>query len=171
MKSKAACISVLVRFVIFSIAVSGCSQTPTASLTAVKTFHLDVSSTDIQTLDVQAYQDGEELVVSGRVRRRCNFCYEDVRGHVDIALLGPDGSVLATGSTFYSPRSIPKTGSRSSSFLARLPVIAGGGVAICTAYHEELDPADSASGTKTFQCRSNAAARTIRTARLVKEGK
>jgi len=154
MRSKTACVSVLVRFVIFSIVVCGCGEVQTADISSVAVSHENLPLEDIQVFNVDCRQDGEELVVSGRVRRSCNFCCDDVRGHVDLVLLDAEGAVLGSASAFYRPRSIPKSGSRYSSFSTRLKMTLPEGAVIRTAYHEYPE---SAEGVKTFQCQGNRA--------------
>jgi len=157
MKSKSVCISTLIRFVIFSVVFSGCGQTQRADIGNVAAIHEDAPSKNICVVNVRSNQHDNELVISGDVRRECNFCYEDVRGHIDIVVLSSDRDVLGTASTFYNPRNIPKTGQRSSSFTVRLPVAAGEGAVIRTAYHEDSDFAVSSPGQETFHCRMNMA--------------
>ncbi len=157
MKSKGVCISTLVRFVIFSLAFSGCGPVQRAELGSGTAIHEDAPSKNICVVNVRSSQYDKELVISGNVRRECNFCYEAVRGHIDIAVLDSDRDILGTASTFYSPRNIPKTGRRSSSFTVRLPVTVAEGAVIRTAYHEDLGFAVSSAGRETFHCRMNVA--------------
>jgi hypothetical protein len=155
MRSKTACVSVLVRFVIFSIAVCGCTEVQTGNLSSVAVSHENLPLEDIQVFNLDCSQADDELVVSGRIRRSCNFCRDDVRGHVDIVLLDAEGAVLGAASAFYHPRSIPKGGLRYSSFSTRLKMTLPEGAVIRTAYHEYPESSD---GTKTFQCQNNRAA-------------
>ena len=164
MKSKAACIWTLIRFVIFSVAACGCGETQTAGLNSATAVHKDAPSGDIHVVNVRCYHDGDELVISGKVRRGCNFSYQDVLGHIDIVVLDPEGSVLTTASTYYSPRGIPKTGSRSSCFSARLPATVGKDAVIRTAYHEDSDFAVHSPGEKAFHCRMNMALPSVQAA-------
>ena len=157
MKSKGVCISTLIRFVIFSVVFSGCGPAQRAELGSGTAIHEDAPSKNICVVNVRSNQYDNEFVISADVRRECNFCYEDVRGHIDIAVLDSGGDVLGTASTFYSPRNIPKTGRRSSSFTVRLPVTVGKGAVIRTAYHEDSDFAVSSPGRETFHCRMNMA--------------
>ena len=157
MKSKGVCISTLIRFVIFSVAFSGCGPAQRADLGSWTAIYEDAPSKNICVVNVCSNQYDKELVISGDVRRECNFCYEDVRGHIDIVVLNSDRDILGTSSTFYNPRNIPKTGQRSSSFTVRLPVTVGEGAVIRTAYHEDSDFAVSSPGRETFHCRMNMA--------------
>jgi len=157
MKSKTACVLVLVCFVVFSMLVSGCGVSETANMPGDGVVVRDVAATNVHVIDVQSHQQGDSLVISGRVKRSYNFCCDDAKGHVDIVVVGSDGFVIANGSTYYSPRNIPKTRTRASRFEARLPVTLREGDIIRTAYHESSEYARSASGTSTFQCRLNMA--------------
>ena len=157
MKSKGVCISTLIRFVIFSIAFSGCGPAQRADLGSGTAIHEDAPSKSICVVNVRSNQYDKELVISGDVRRECNFCYEDVRGHIDIVVLDSGRDVLGTASTFYNPRNIPRTGRRSSSFTVRLPVTVREGAVIRTAYHEDSGFAVSSPGRQTFHCRMNMA--------------
>jgi hypothetical protein len=166
MRSKTAHISVLVRFVIFSVVVSGCTEVQKANLKSLPVIHENLPLEDIQVLNLDCRQDGDELIVSGRVRRRCNFCYDDVRGHVDIVVVDVGDEVLGSASAFYSPRSIPKNGSRYSTFSTRLKMVLPEGAIVRTAYHEH--PESSAHGKKIFQCQGNRAAPQAATKEVVK---
>jgi len=169
MRYKAACVSVLVRFVIFSMAVSGCGEVETASVGEVAAAnHENLPLKNIQVVNLSCRQDGEDVVISGRVRRSCNFCYEDVLGHVDIAVVDSEGLVLGTASTLYYPRSIPGRGARYSSFSTRLAMSLPEGAVVRTAYHEYPQSIDPSSLTTTFECRDNMAAPAAETVGVVK---
>ena len=165
MRSKTACVSVLVCFAVLSAAVTGCSEVQTANLSSMEVSHENLPLQDIQVMNLDCRQDGEELVVSGRVRRSCNFCYDDVRGHVDIVLLDSEGAVLGSVSAFYHPRSIPKGGPRYSSFSTKLKTAVPEGAVIRTAYHEFPE---SAGETEMFQCKGNRAVPVEKTESVVR---
>jgi len=168
MRSKAACVSVLVRFVIFSIAVSGCAEVETAAVSDVAVGHENLPLKNIQVVNLNCRQDGPDLVISGRVRRSCNFCYEDVLGHVDIAVLDSEGLVVGATSTFYYPPSIPKRGTRYSSFSTRLAMSLPEGAVIRTAYHEHPQSTEPTSFATTFECQGNMAVPATETVGIVK---
>ena len=167
MRSKTGCISVLVRFVMFSITVCGCTEVQRANLKSLAVNHENLPLKDIQVANVDCRQDGDEVIISGRVRRCCNFCYDDVRGHVDIVVVDAGGEVLGEASAFYRPRSIPKGGPRYSTFSTRLKMGVPEGAVIRTAYHEHPESAD---GNKTFQCQGNKAAPRAAAKEVVKGG-
>jgi len=111
-----------------------------------------VPSKEIYISEVRINQDGNELVLTGRVKRRhlapVGF------GHVDVAIISPEGKSLEQVSTYYNPRIIPrKRGHRrlhGSGFEVRLPVIPPAGSTIRVAYHRSAK-----SESETFSCGGN----------------
>lgn len=164
MKSKTAYISTLVRFVIFSVAVSGCGSVQMSNPAKRPALRPDAPAGKAHVINVQSLQQGKELVISGKVKRSYSFCCDDVRGHVDIVVVDPEGYVLGATSTFYSPRNIPKARMRSSRFTARLALTLPEGAVIRTAYHDDLQYAAFGGDKHNFQCGLNIAAPGIETA-------
>jgi hypothetical protein len=104
------------------------------------------------------YEDGDEIVILGHVKRSLQNCCDSARGHVDIALLAHDGTIIDSFSTLYSPSNIPKVRSRSSSFKVRRPYLPPDGVIIRMAYHSSLEGAESALYVgDVFDCEQNKA--------------
>jgi hypothetical protein len=113
---------------------------------------------DVFITDAYTYEDGGELVILGHVKRSLQNCCDSARGHVDIALLAHDGTVIDSFSTLYSPSNIPKVRSRSSSFKVRRPYLPPDGIIIRMAYHNSLEGADSALyAGDVFHCGQNKA--------------
>jgi hypothetical protein len=113
---------------------------------------------DVFITKVYTYEEDGELVILGQVKRSLQNCCDSARGHVDIALLTPDGTVIDSFSTLYSPSNIPKVRSRSSSFKVRRPYLPPDGIIIRMAYHSSLEGADSALfAGDVFQCEHNKA--------------
>jgi hypothetical protein len=113
---------------------------------------------DVFINKVYTYEEGDELVILGHVKRSLQNCCDSARGHVDIALLAHDGTVIDSFSTLYSPSNIPKVRSRSSSFKVRRPYLPPDGVIIRMAYHNSLEGADSALYVgDIFHCEQNRA--------------
>ncbi|MBC8472595.1 MAG: hypothetical protein H8D56_24285 [Planctomycetes bacterium] len=113
---------------------------------------------DVFINEAYTYEDGDELVILGHVKRGLQNCCDSARGHVDIALLAHDGTVIDSFSTLYSPGNIPKVRSRSSNFKVRRPYLPPDGVIIRMAYHNSLEGADSALYVgDVFQCEENKA--------------
>lgn len=106
--------------------------------------------------NVRAYEDADEFVVRGTVKRTFNNCCDAVRGHVDIAVVSPDGLVMDLVSVLYSPREIPRVRSRASHFTARLPYTIPEDVTLQVTYHS--NPKITASteyGEDKFLCEQN----------------
>jgi hypothetical protein len=113
---------------------------------------------DVFVSNAYTYEDGNEIVILGHVKRSLQNCCDSARGHVDIALLAHDGTVIDSFSTLYSPSNIPKVRSRSSSFKVRRPYLPPDGVIIRMAYHNNLEGADSALyAGDVFHCGQNKA--------------
>lgn len=131
--------------VISIISVSGCtanriSRTNQLSLSIPLEL---VPSEDAYISRAYAYEDASEFVIYGKVKRRAQNCCDPARGHVDIAVLGPEGTILDVTSTLYSPRNIPKARSKTSRFTVRLPYIPPDGATIRIAHHSSLEVLDS----------------------------
>lgn len=116
------------------------------------------NSEDVFINAAYTYEDGDELVICGRVKRGYQNCCDSARGHVDIALLASDGFVIDAFSTLYYPHNIPKVRSRSSRFEVRRPYLPPDGLIIRMAYHSDLEAADSAAyAGGVFDCEQNMA--------------
>ena len=117
-----------------------------------------VSSEDAHISKAYAYEDGDGLVVSGKVKRSIQNCCDSTRGHVDIVVLGLEGDVLDVTSTLYSPRNIPKARSRTSRFVVRLPNKLPEGATIRLAYHSDMEVFNATvHATGTLVCEQNMA--------------
>ncbi len=110
---------------------------------------------NVSISDVHAYEDGNTLVILGKIKRSAGNCCDTTKGHIDIALVAGDGMVLDLISVPYSPRNIPKAGTRSSHFTARLPYTLPQDVHFRLRYHHNEDTAAVLKGTDTLMCREN----------------
>ncbi|UCC97503.1 MAG: hypothetical protein JSW66_16875 [Phycisphaerales bacterium] len=135
--------------------VSGCATSPLRLKGEAPVLLEHVPSEDVHISEAHAYEDGDTLVIYGKVKRAAANCCETARGHVDIAAVGPDGLVLDTVSVQYSPRNIPKVRSRASRFAARLPYAVPAGVTLRIAYHDGHNLVNV--GDDVFVCRRSAA--------------
>ncbi|MHC4553208.1 MAG: hypothetical protein ACYSUT_10675 [Planctomycetota bacterium] len=97
------------------------------------------------TLDVD--QEGESTIISGKIRRSFNNCCDAERGHIDLALVAPDDSVLDVVSVYYTPRDMPRVRSRASRFTADLGYILPDDMTVRVTYHERSKAANTASYT------------------------
>jgi len=108
--------------------------------------------------NVRAFENGGELVIVGKVKRTAKNCCDAVRGHLDLALIAPDGFALEAGSFLYSPRNIPKVRSRSSHFKAVLPYIVPEDFVLRITYHSGRELAISTTNAGgMFMCEKNKA--------------
>jgi len=114
-----------------------------------------VPSAEVLVSEVHAYEEGDALIVYGKVKRAPANCCDAARGHLDVVVVGPDGAVLDAVSLVYSPRNIPKVRTRSSRFATRLPYAVPAGTTLRLAYHDDHNLIEV--GDNTFVCRHSAA--------------
>ena len=116
-------------------------------------------SKKVEVATAQAYLDGDDIVIKGDVKRSFINCCKSARGHVDLALFGPDEGLLDMISTTYDPRNIPKGSNRTSQFLAKLPHLPLEKITIRLVYHDTLKPTETGSEYKEemFDCDRNLA--------------
>lgn len=114
---------------------SGCAsnlqnleKTGTVSLEIVPS-----TSHNIVISEARVYQDGGELVIKGKVKRKTTIF--ESGGHVEIGIIGPEGKVLEEIWTGYVPSIIPRKGTRESSFSVHVPVILPAGSVVRVGYH------------------------------------
>lgn len=112
-------------------------------------------SEDVFVSQVRSYSDGVSLVIYGQVKRTPTNCCDAARGHLDMVVVGPDGSVLDAVTLLYSPRNIPKVRTRSARFSTRLPYTVPAGTTLRIAYHK--DSTVVRVGKNSLACRNSAA--------------
>ena len=137
-------LTVVIGLTVVAVFASGCTTSGINRINETSVPFQLVPSEGVYVSGVQAYEDGEELVICGSVKRGSQNCCDPARGRVDIPVIAPDGLVLDRVSTFYSPRNIPKVRSRSSRFAVRLPYTLPDGVIVRIAHRSSLTAVDSA---------------------------
>ena len=140
------------------VLISGCATSNLNYTDEASVVFECIPSEDVLIKDVHAFEHGDELVIVGNVKRTAKNCCDVVRGHLDLALIAPDGFVLDAGSFLYSPRNIPKVRTRSSHFKAVLPYIVPEDFVLRITYHSGREFASStmhAGGL--FMCEQNKA--------------
>jgi hypothetical protein len=125
------------------ILISGCATSNLNYTNQASVKFEYTQSEDVLIKDVYAFESGDELVILGKVKRTAKNCCDAVRGHLDIAIVAPDGLVMDAGSFVYSPRNIPKVRSRSSHFKAVLPYIVPEDFVLRITYHSSRELASS----------------------------
>ncbi|MFQ5455876.1 MAG: hypothetical protein ACE5EA_06700 [Nitrospirota bacterium] len=113
-------------------------------------------SKDIYVSRAYVYQEGNDIVISGKVRtHRVSRILS--KGHVDIGIFDPDEIVLAKVSVSYPSRVISRRrGYPESSFSVLIPVIPPQGATVRVGYH-----GSSYSDEKIFDCGRNVAVNRI----------
>lgn len=142
-------------FSVFVLLAFGLSASAFAStrINLIKNDALEIErlpSRGYRILRVFAHNDNNELVVTGRVKRRHQTYFG--RGHVDIAIVSPGGEILNQVSTSYTPRYLRRKSSRGSRFEVRLPDIPQVGSTVRIVHHRGNSPKNRA-----FQCENNMA--------------
>ncbi len=142
------------RFV--TIMVSGCATANVDHADKAAVMFERMPSEDVVVSQVRAVKDGDGLLIYGKVKRTAGNCCDSARGHVDIAVVGPDGATVDMLSVPYSPRNIPKARSRSSRFAARLPYSVPEDVPLRITYHKDREHAASTvDPTDNLLCKHN----------------
>jgi len=99
-------------------------------------------SARVDISDVAVSEDGNELVITGKVYRRNRSISGS--GHVDVTILDPAGNLIEKGSVPYTPATLPKTPGarrhRGSRFEVRLPSVLPAGSKVQVAYHATVKP-------------------------------
>lgn len=102
-------------------------------------------ASEVQIVQTSARQDGENVVVYGRVKRKITGGRGVVKGHIDIKIIDAEGKVIDRVVTSVSPKIVPKSGGMTSSFTARIPVIAPQGSVISVRFHNGPHESQEAS--------------------------
>jgi len=103
-----------------------------------------IPSSRVTLSHITVRQEGPEMVILGEVSRR-NTAFSGL-GHVDVAVVSPDGLVIGQANASYSPKVLPKTPGarkhRPSHFEVKLYCNPPQGSIIRVAYHGKPDPND-----------------------------
>ena len=129
-----------------TILISGCAATSVDQVKNAPVLFERMPSEDVVVSEVHAVEDADGLIIHGKVKRTARNCCDSARGHVDIAVVGPDGAIVDMLTVAYSPRNIPKGKTRSARFTARLPYKIPAAVPLRVTYHNDRQHAASATG-------------------------
>lgn len=111
---------------------SGCAATRT-NLVENGAVSLELASGERIIVDrAYAFEQNNELIVSGRVKRRHSEGLGG--GDVEIVVISPAGAVIGGTIVPYYPRIIPREGARESTFIARIPEVPPRGSTIQVKY-------------------------------------
>jgi len=140
------------------VLVSGCASSNLNYAKQASVLFEYMPSEEVLIKDVHAFENGDGLVIVGKVKRSATNCCDAVRGHLDLALIAPDGFVLDAGSFRYSPRNIPKVRGRSSHFKVVLPYIVPEDFVLRISYHSDRELASlTTRADGMFICEHNKA--------------
>jgi len=134
MKIEKTNILIKLALVVFGIVSVGCASHRVNLAENGKIIVERVPSKNIYVSKAHVYQEENELVITGRVKRSNTSALDG--GHVDIAVVSPEGKVLDKVSTSYTPRIIRRKGSHESLFSARLTMIPPVGTTVRLVYHK-----------------------------------
>ena len=115
------------------------------------------SNEHLRIRDLTASYDNEDLIINGKIKRSVRNCCDRVTGHIDIAVFDPDAYLIDAFSTPFSPAFIPKRGTKSSSFQARIGQEVPKGSSVKIAYHSTTAFMNSASNKVKMDCGENTA--------------
>lgn len=115
----------------------GCASRQSSPEHAEDLFVEHIHSTRVSLSNIIVAQEGDELVITGEVRR-LNAAFSGM-GHVDVAVVSPSGAVINQTNADYTPKILPKTPGarrhRPSHFGVRLRCVPPKGSIIRVAYH------------------------------------
>lgn len=117
-------------FPVTIFAIIGCFSLMACASTSTKTLPSDglaivvLPAADVQIVQRSARQEGGDVAVDGQIKRKITGGRGIVKGHVDIKLLDRKGETIREVFASCSPRIIPNRGTLTSSFSARIPIVA-----------------------------------------------
>jgi len=105
---------------------------------------LDIVPTEVASVsETRVVQRGEALIITGKVRKFHKFF---LPGHVDIVILGPQGTVIARESPRLTGYASKSGGAKEGRFSAEMKLVPLSGTKVCVRYHAP------ASGGRHLEC-------------------
>ena len=142
MRVKDISVLFLLGFVITGMFLSGCAPKHMNLVTQKGVFIESVDSAQAYISGMAVSEDGNELVITGKVHRRNRSISGS--GHVDVTILDSAGNVIEKGGVPYTPTTLPKTPGarkhRGSRFEVRLPGVLPAGSKVRVFYHATVKP-------------------------------
>lgn len=113
-------------------------------MTVENSVALDIVPTAVASVsEARAVQNGEDLIISGKVKKYHRFL---LPGHVDIVVCDPQGAVIAQETPRLTGYASKRGGVKEGRFSARLRLTPPEGSAVHVKYHAP------SSGEKHFEC-------------------
>jgi hypothetical protein len=132
----------LLGFAITGMFLSGCTPKQKNLITSKGVSIEAVYSERVHISDLAVSEDGNELVITGKVHRRNQSISGS--GHVDVTILDSAGNVIKRGDVPYTPTTLPKTPGarkhRGARFEVRLSCVLPAGSNVRVAYHATIKP-------------------------------
>lgn len=128
-------ISTVIFIMASTFALSACTVKPLPPTVSGSLATNIQQASEVQIVQTSARQDGENVVVDGRVKRKVTGGRGVVKGHIDIKIIDAEGKIIDRVVTGVSPEIIPKRGGMTSSFTARIPMMAPQGSVVSVRFH------------------------------------
>ena len=142
MSAKDFIISFLLGFAIIGMFSSGCARKHKNLITQKGVSIEAVHSERVHISDLAVSEDGNELVITGKVHRLNQSISGS--GHVDVTIMDSAGNVIERGDVPYTPTTLPKTPGarkhRGARFEVRLPCVLPAGSQVRVGYHATVNP-------------------------------
>ena len=155
MSKKMGGIELLTGLCLAMVVVAGCTSSRVNLVDAERvTVERMASKRHVRIENVNVYQEEGDLVVSGRVKHK-SINLRPAKGHIDIAMVSPNGEVIETDSVTQTPPvgSRRTKQSRGFHFETRFSIVPPEGSTVRIAFHPEK------YGPETHNdCEKNAAA-------------
>ncbi len=130
----------LLGFAITGMFLSGCTPKQKNLITSKGISIEAVHSERVRISNLAVSEDGNELVITGKVHRLNQSISGS--GHVDVTILNSAGNVIERGDVPYTPTTLPKTPGarkhRGARFEVRLPCVLPEGSNVRVAYHATI---------------------------------
>ena len=142
MRVKNISVLFLLGFVITGMFLSGCASKHMNLVTQKGVSIEAVHSAQAYISDLAVSEDGNDLVITGKVHRRNQSISGS--GHVDVTILNSAGNVIEKGGVPYTPTTLPKTPGarkhRGSRFEVHFPGVLPAENKVRVAYHATVKP-------------------------------
>jgi len=118
---------------------SGCTSGPVHHANEALIVFDRVATEDVVISEVHSYENGDELVIYGKVKCTAYNCCDAASGRVAITVVSGAGELIGLVRVLYGPRNIPKIRSRTSHFITRLPYFLPDVTTLRITYYDGLE--------------------------------
>lgn len=114
---------------------SSCATTAISTQTKNGLPVIILPAKQVEIVQTSARQEGNNVVVVGKIQRKISHQRATPKGHVDVAIVDQHGKILEQIPSGYTPSILPRIDGMKSSFLARIPIIVEEGSFISVKFH------------------------------------